>query len=95
MALFTEIDLSDIDRLWRSVPPDHVWTGWSATGATPQEVILYRTRAHWRRFPLRKSDEGFVIYNENENAVAKAKTLSALLTIVESIPGLENGEDGT
>lgn len=89
MAPFTEHDLEAIDRLWRSVPPDHVWTGWSAIGDMPEEIILYRTRAHWRRFPLRKSTTGYVIYNEKEHIVAEAETLAALLRSVETIPGLK------
>ena len=89
MALFSTTDLEAIDRLWRSVPPDHVWTGWAAFGAQPKEVVLYRTRAHWRRFPLRKSSAGFVLFDEKNREIAKAKSLTALLEIVESIPGLK------
>ena len=89
MAPFTEQDLIAIDRLWRSVPPDHVWTGWSAIGSPPVEIILYRTRAHWRRFPLRKASSGYVIFNEKDHLIAKAETLEALLRRVETLPGLK------
>lgn len=93
MQTFSQQDLEDIDRLWRSVPADHVWTGWSASGAEPEEVWLYRTRAHWRKFPLRKTADGFELYDETDRKVAEADSLSGLLEAVESIPGLsETGE---
>ena len=74
--------------MWRSIPADHVWTGWSASGETPDEITLYRTRAHWRRFPLRKSNTDFVLFDDKGNEVARSETLEALLEQVEAIPGL-------
>jgi len=88
MTKFSTYDLEALDQLWRSIPVDHVWTGWSASGTEPKEIILYRTRAHWRKFPLRKTSSGFVIYDEDDNAVATAKTLPGLLSAVEAIPSL-------
>ncbi|MEL7541495.1 MAG: hypothetical protein AAGJ51_11380 [Pseudomonadota bacterium] len=88
MSQFSAADLDAIDRLWRSVPADHVWTGWSASGETPEEITLYRTRAHWRRFPLRKSNADFVLFDDQGNEVARSTTLDALLAQVEAIPGL-------
>lgn len=88
MQTFSQQDLDAIDQLWRSVPADHVWTGWSAAGAEPDEVWLYRTRAHWRKFPLRKTGDGYALYDENDHKVAEAGNLQDLLTAVESIPGL-------
>ncbi|MEM7328694.1 MAG: hypothetical protein AAF437_08150 [Pseudomonadota bacterium] len=90
MSHFSAADLDAIDRLWRSIPADHVWTGWSASGETPEEITLYRTRAHWRRFPLRKSNKDFVLFDDKGNEVARSDSLSALLKQVESIPGLTN-----
>ncbi|MDG1827509.1 MAG: hypothetical protein P8H62_14720 [Henriciella sp.] len=90
MNQFSAADLEAIDRLWRSVPADHVWTGWSATGEEPEEIVLYRTKAHWRRFPLRKSNSGFVLYDDKDTEVAKADSLTDLLTEVEAIPGLSD-----
>jgi len=90
MTHFSAADLEAIDRLWRSVPADHVWTGWSASGEEPEEITLYRTRAHWRRFPLRKSNSGFVLFDDQGTQVAKATSLSDLLTQVEAIPGLNS-----
>ena len=64
------------------------WTGWSASGAEPEEVWLYRTRAHWRKFPLRKTGDGFALYDEKDRKVAEADSLRGLLAAVEGIPGL-------
>jgi hypothetical protein len=33
-----------------------MWTGWAAAGESPEQVWIFRTRAHWRRFPLVKTD---------------------------------------
>ncbi|MEL7108787.1 MAG: hypothetical protein AAGJ68_13060 [Pseudomonadota bacterium] len=88
MSLFSTADLDAIDRLWRSIPADHVWTGWSATGEMPEEITLYRTRAHWRRFPLRKSNEDFVLFDDRGSEVARSPSLEDLLKQVEAIPGL-------
>jgi len=88
MSVFSAADIEAIDQLWRSIPADHVWTGWSATGETPSEVTLYRTRAHWRRFPLRKSENEFVLFDDRGNEVARSPSLGDLLRQVETIPGL-------
>lgn len=88
MQAFSQSDLDAIDKLWRSVPADHVWTGWSAAGAEPEEVWLYRTRAHWRKFPLRKTEGGFALFDEKDRKVASASSLDQLLEAVEGIPGL-------
>ncbi len=88
MACFSAADLEALDQLWRGLPGDHVWTGWSASGDTPAEIVLYRTRAHWRKFPLRKTGDGFTIFNDKDQPVAKAATLDELIIRVEAIPGL-------
>lgn len=88
MARFTREEIETIDRLWRAVPADHVWTGWAAAGDEPDEIWIFRTRAHWRRFPLRKTDEGYALHLETGRPVATAATLEALLERVEAIPGL-------
>jgi hypothetical protein len=88
MSTFSAADLDAIDRLWRSIPADHVWTGWSATGEAPSEITLYRTRAHWRRFPLRKSNGEFVLFDDRGAEVARSVTAEDLLKQVEAIPGL-------
>ncbi len=88
MSRFTRDELDTIDRLWRDRPADHVWTGWAAAGAAPDEVWIFRTRAHWRRFPLRKQANAYVLYDERGTRVARAATLEALLRRVEGLPGL-------
>lgn len=90
MAQFTRDEIEAIDRLWRAVPETHVWTGWAAAGDTPEEVWIFRTKAHWRRFPLRKTDDGrYALHIESGRKVAEADTLEALLQRVEAIPGLK------
>lgn len=89
MTRFSPEDIAQIDALWRAIPADHVWTGWSACGETPTEVIIYRTRAHWRKFPLRRTDEGFALFDEREREIARHTSLAGLLAQVESLPGLE------
>jgi len=88
MTRFSASDIDAIDRLWRAVPGDHVWTGWSACGETPKEVIIYRTRAHWRKFPLRKTSDGFALCDERGTELARNKSLAGLLARVEALPGL-------
>ncbi|MEM9738940.1 MAG: hypothetical protein AAF829_03660 [Pseudomonadota bacterium] len=86
---FTRAEIDTIDQLWRAVAEDHVWTGWAAAGDAPSEVLIYRTKAHWRRFPLRKTENGFALFIESGRQVAVADTLEALLQKVEAIPGLQ------
>ena len=87
-STFTRDEIDTIDRLWRAVAEDHVWTGWAAAEDAPEEVLIYRTKAHWRRFPLRKTDDGYALFIETGRKVAEADTLEALLEKVEAIPGL-------
>lgn len=90
MTRFTASEIEDIDRLWRAVPPDHVWTGWAATGEQPERVWIFRTQAHWRRFPLMKTSRGYALFDEKDHKVAEAATLVRLLARVEAIPALED-----
>lgn len=95
MARFSREEIEEIDRLWRAVPETHVWTGWAAAGDAPIEVWIFRTQAHWRRFPLRKTDDGrYALHIETGRKVADADTLKALLERVEAIPGLKVIEGG-
>ena len=94
MAHFTREELDLIDTLWRARPQGHVWTGWAAASEHPSEVWIFRTRAHWRRFPLRKTGDGFALFDESGRRVAAAGTLEVLLRRVEAIPGLRVIEGG-
>lgn len=88
MKRFTSSEIETIDALWRALPADHVWTGWAAAGDAPDEIWIFRIRAHWRRFPLRKTHTGYALHIETGRTVAEADTLEALLQKVEAIPGL-------
>ncbi|MEM7766051.1 MAG: hypothetical protein AAF253_01015 [Pseudomonadota bacterium] len=88
MKAFTSEDLAVIDRLWRNLPDGHVWTGWAAASETPEEIWIIRTRAHWRRFPLRKHSRGFALYDEHGQIVEVGNSLPSLLARVEALPGL-------
>ena len=89
MTCFSKTDLRELDALWRSLEADHVWTGWSAAGDEPEEIILYRTRAHWRKFPLRKTEDGLTVFDDQDHPVANATSLAELKSEIEAIPGLK------
>jgi len=88
MTPFTRSELEEIDALWRRLPASHVWTGWASAGEAPGEIWLFRTRAHWRRFSLRKVSSGYVLFDANGRRLAGADSLAALLERVETVPGL-------
>lgn len=90
MSRFTPEEINEIDALWRSLPKDHVWSGWAASGDHPREIWIFRTKAHWRRFPLIKMDEGYALFDERDRQVARAATLERLLRKVEVIPGIND-----
>jgi hypothetical protein len=89
MDRFTASEIDEIDRLWRQLPIDHMWTGWATAGEYPTEVWIFRTRAHWRRFPLTKSARGYVLADEKGRRMFRSPTLTDLLQAVEAIPGLD------
>jgi hypothetical protein len=88
MTPFTPEEINEIDRIWRTLPADHMWTGWAAAGERPERISIFRTRAHWRRFTLTKASGGFAVADEKGRAVAEAQNLPDLLKAVEAIPGL-------
>ncbi|MEO1100521.1 MAG: hypothetical protein AAFW65_01610 [Pseudomonadota bacterium] len=90
MDRFTAREIETIDSLWRAVPQDHVWSGWAATGDQPREIWIFRTKAHWRRFPLKKEDGGYALFDERDRRVARAPSLERLLRKVEAIPGISD-----
>ncbi len=85
---FTSAEIEEIDQLWRSLPQEHMWAGWAATGEAPDTIWLFRTRAHWRKFPLTKQKTGFALADETGRRVARARTLAELLRAVEGVPAL-------
>lgn len=88
MDPFTASEIDEIDRLWRQLPIEHMWTGWATAGEAPEQVWIFRTRAHWRRFPLTKSAKGYVLADEKGRRMFRSATLEDLLQAVEAIPGL-------
>ncbi len=89
MNVFTPSEIDEIDALWRSLPHDHMWTGWAASGEAPEQVWIFRSRAHWRRFPLVKTSRGYALSDEKGRRVVRAASLQELLAAVEAIPGLD------
>jgi len=90
MHLLTPDEVNEIDVLWRALPADHVWSGWAAAGDAPEEVLIFRTRAHWRKFPLRKMVSGYALFDERDRCVAEESTLADLINAIEAIPGLSD-----
>lgn len=86
MARFTRAETREIDRIWRTLPPDHVWTGWAAIGNRPARIWLYRRQQNWRRFPLVKGGGGYCLYDEDARQIACADRLADVLGDVEAIP---------
>ena len=83
---FSQVEIEAIDALWRALPIDHMWTGWAAAGGTPEEIWIFRTRAHWRRFPLTKTETGYALSDEKGKRSVTASSLADLLQAVEAIP---------
>lgn len=88
MPKFSSEDIDKIDRLWRSLPADHMWTGWAATGERPETVWIFRTLTHWRRFPLTRTETGYALSDDRGNLFREAATLEELLAAVEAVPQL-------
>ncbi len=88
MPKFSSEDIDKIDRLWRSLPADHMWTGWAATGERPETVWIFRTLTHWRRFPLTRTETGYALSDDRGNLFREAATLEELLAAVEALPQL-------
>ena len=42
MGCFTPSEIDEIDRLWRELPADHMWTGWAASGREPDQVWILK-----------------------------------------------------
>ncbi|HAY08169.1 MAG TPA: hypothetical protein PKV67_14230 [Hyphomonas sp.] len=88
MPSFSPEDIDEIDRLWRGLPADHMWTGWAAAGERPEVVWIFRTLTHWRRFPLRRTETGYALSDDRGNPFREAATLEDLLQAVEAVPQL-------
>lgn len=89
MLCFSPEDIDEIDRLWRSLPESHMWTGWAAVGQSPETIWIYRSRAHWRRFPLTRTPAGFALSDDQGRLFREAESLEDLLRAVEAVPALQ------
>lgn len=88
MPRFSPQEIDEIDRLWRNLPADHMWTGWAAVGQSPETVWIYRSRAHWRRFPLTRTETGYALSDDRGRLFREAASLEDLLRAVEAVPQL-------
>ncbi|OYW88460.1 MAG: hypothetical protein B7X53_00995 [Hyphomonas sp. 34-62-18] len=88
MLRFSPEEIDAIDQLWRGLPAGHMWTGWAAVGQSPETVWIYRSRAHWRRFPLTRTQDGYALGDDQGRPFREAATLEDLLKAVEAVPGL-------
>lgn len=88
MPYFSPEDIDEIDRLWRRLPADHMWTGWAATGERPETVWIFRTLTHWRLFPLSRTQTGYALRDDQGNLFREASTPEGLLAAVEAVPRL-------
>ncbi len=88
---FSSEEIDEIDRLWRARPKGHVWSGWAAIGAPANEVLIFRNRSHWRRFPLVKRMGVYALLDEGGQAVVQAPSLDRLIDGVAAIPGVGEG----
>ncbi len=86
MPNFSSADIDQIDRLWRSLPADHMWSGWAAVGENPDTVWIFRALTHWRRFPLTRTETGYALSDDRGNLFREADTLEDLLRAVETVP---------
>lgn len=88
MTDFTATEIEEIDALWRQCAIDHVWTGWAKPGARDNEIWIFRLRANWRRFSLRKGKMAYRLVDERGRNVLIGRNLAELLDRVDKIPGL-------
>ena len=88
MALFSSIETTEIDRIWRSLPAEHVWSGWASVGQEPEAIWLYRRRQNWRRFQLLKKAGEYLLVDEKGEKIAASGSLPDVLCDIEIVPSL-------
>ena len=84
---FLSEEVERLDRLWRALPPHHEWTGWACSGSEPDQIYVFRTRAHWRRFALQKTPSGFALVDEHDSPTP-FDALGDAPAVIASVPGL-------
>jgi len=94
MVAFTQAELDSIAQLWRTRPPEQLWSGWAYIGTEPDEIWLYRSRTHWRRFPLVKAEVGYVLLGDRDSPLARAVSLPDIIGAIEEIPAAASTAGG-
>lgn len=87
MTTFELSEIGLIDQLWRSLPSDHVWMGWSTIGDAPDEVWLFRQNRNWRRFLLRKRLGKYVLADDADRELVVSDSLKRILDGIAQAPG--------
>ena len=88
MTAFSNADLSALDRMWRDLPRDHPWTGWAQIQSAPGEVWVFRERANWRLFTLRKTDDNFILHDDVQTYEMSVDSLQGLPEAIAKVPAL-------
>jgi len=88
MVCFSALETAEIDRIWRTLPIDHVWSGWAAVDEKPETIWLYRRRQNWRRFELLKEAEAYVLTDEAGAKIGSSAQLNDILCDLEIAPPL-------
>ena len=84
---FSQDDLEAIDAIWRSLPDNDNWVGWAATANQADTVWLFRKRANWRRFLLRKTEENqLVLHDEERKQVGTCTQFEELPKVIDDLP---------
>lgn len=87
---FSDTEIHEIDQFWRTQSVDHPWTGWAMSPDTPEEVWIFRTRANWRQFILKKEAGKYVLVDDFHQCEASFNSLENLAERVTQVPALKN-----
>ena len=88
MTRFNTLETSEIDRIWRRLPIDHVWSGWAIVDQAPEAICLFRKRRNWRQFQLIKNRETYSLLDESGDMIARSRSLDDVLCGIERAPSL-------
>jgi len=83
---FSLAEIETIDQDWRGLAPEHPWTGWAFCPEAPDEVWIFRTRANWRHFFLRKLDGSYSLVDDLNDHEANFESLEALSAYITEVP---------